>query len=833
MPDPSPRPHLLLGNTRTTEPFTSPSAGGGTRAPVPAQDRTQHAAALGAQFAQVAQAQDTLVAEQRQANVQAAIGVQVEFESMHGVELAAESLARDRSGIELMNVRAIGDQVLATVFVPDGKLTHFERLLADYVAERKDSRGHPRDNQRLIDAVRAVRVATFDSIWTDDPAVLPAEDEDAIWWEAWLPAGTHRLQAIDDFRRLAELAGLQTRERALHFPERSIVLLHGSRAQLLQSPLVLNAIAELRRAKDTADFFDAMAADEQQEWADELADRVVDAAQDGDCPYVTLMDTGVNNAHPLLASFVADADLHTLEPAWLVDDHNGHGTELAGLALLGDLTPALADDGDLLVGHRLESVKILEQPGGNQGESYGDLTSEAVARVEVTAIGRRRIFSMSVTATDGRDRGRPSSWSSAIDRLAADFDDEGAAPRLFLLSAGNTPDNHAWANYPASLATNSAHDPAQAWNAITVGAYSQLTNITEPDTDDFEPVAPVDGLSPFTTTSTTWPRDWPFKPDIVMEGGNAAIDSGGFACTMPSLSLLTTDHQPQVRSFTTSRATSAATALASKLAAEIWAAYPTLWPETVRGLLVHSARWTSRMLEDYLGPHKTRVSLTQLLRHCGYGVPDTGRALASASNSLTLLVQDHIQPYERTSKGIKTRDMHLHALPWPIEVLESLGETPVTLRVTLSYFIEPNPGERGLADKYAYQSHALRFAVRRPLENEAAFRARINARARDEEAGLPAQGAGDPQWFIGDRLRRRGSLLSDTWSGSAAELAQRGQIAIYPAMGWWRNRPALGRAERSARYALLVSIEAPGVEADLYAAVQLKVEAAQAIQIDV
>ena len=166
-------------------------------------------------------------------------------------------------------------------------------------------------------------------------------------------------------------------------------------------------------------------------------------------------------------------------------------------------------------------------------------------------------------------------------------------------------------------------------------------------------------------------------------------------------------------------------------------------------------------------------------------------------------------------------------------MLESLGETPVTLRVTLSYFIEPNPGERGLADKYAYQSHALRFAVRRPLENEAAFRARINARARDEEVGLPAQGPGDPQWFIGDRLRRRGSLLSDTWSGSAAELAQRGQIAIYPAMGWWRNRPALGRAERSARYALLVSIEAPGVEADLYAAVQLKVEAAQAIQIDV
>ncbi len=141
------------------------------------------------------------------------------------------------------------------------------------------------------------------------------------------------------------------------------------------------------------------------------------------------------------------------------------------------------------------------------------------------------------------------------------------------------------------------------------------------------------------------------------------------------------------------------------------------------------------MLEDYLGPQKTRVSLTQLLRHCGYGVPDVGRALASASNSLTLLVQDQLHPTNEPTRGIKTRDMHLHASPWPIEVLESLGETPVTLRVTLSYFIEPNPGERGVADKYAYQSHALRFAVRRPRRTrQRSGRASTPARATKRSA---------------------------------------------------------------------------------------------------
>ena len=107
---------------------------------VPPQNRQQHAAALRQQFAQVEAAQKALIVQQQQANVHTAIGVQVEFESMHGVNMATESLARDRSGITLMNVRKAGDQVFATVFVPGGKVIHFEKLLVDYVAERKNSR---------------------------------------------------------------------------------------------------------------------------------------------------------------------------------------------------------------------------------------------------------------------------------------------------------------------------------------------------------------------------------------------------------------------------------------------------------------------------------------------------------------------------------------------------------------------------------------------------------------------------------------------------------------------------------------------------------------------
>lgn len=829
------RPHLFPRYTRATEGYTAKKTAGGAKVAVPPQPRAQHAQALRTQFAQVEAAQLRRVAEQKAAEVQTAIGIQIEFESQQGVDLAAESLARDHQGIQLMNVRKHANQVLATVFVPQGKLTHFEKLIKAYVEHRTSATtGRALDNQPLIDAIRSVRVATFDSLWTDSAEALPTKETEAIWWEAWLPGGDDRQQVIADFRKVTEQGGLLVRERVLHFPERMVLQMHGSKVQLLQSALVLNMIAELRRAKTTAQFFTELRVPDEAEWGKDLQDRLV--PQHVGNSFVTLLDTGVNHGHPLLAPMVAGGDRHTVEPSWGLDDTNGHGTELAGLALFGDLTPALSDNALLSVPHRLESVKILQGPGDNDGQSYGAITAEAVARVEISAQDRRRVFAMAVSSTDGRDRGRPSSWSAEVDRLACDYEGLGETPRLFVLCAGNTQDPNAWSDYPASLSTNLVHDPGQAWNALTVGAYSEHTTISESFGHQYNPIAPVGGLSPYTTTSATWQTGWPFKPDIVMEGGNAAIDRTGFTSQMDSLSLLTTNSRPHERLFTVSWATSASTALAAGMAARIQAAYADLWPETVRALMVHSARWTQSMLDVYVpnGVRNRTTNMRQLLRHCGYGVPSLERALYSAGNSLTLIVQDQLQPYQKVGSTIRTRDMHLHDLPWPTDLLQELGEAQVTLRVTLSYFIEPNPGQRGGIDKYAYQSHALRFAVRRPLENEAAFRRRINAQAEAEEQGLPVSASGsDTGWTIGERTRSRGSLVSDSWSGTAAALANRGQLAVFPTMGWWRNRPSHGRFDRVAKYSLVVSIEAPEIQQDLYSIVAQQIEAPIANEIPI
>lgn len=115
---------------------------------------------------------------------------------------------------------------------------------------------------------------------------------------------------------------------------------------------------------------------------------------------------------------------------------------------------------------------------------------------------------------------------------------------------------------------------------------------------------------------------------------------------MDALSLLTTYHKPQDRAFTASAMTSVATAISARDAAILHNCYSDLWPESVRALFVHSASWTPAMQAPFL-PLNSRERKERLLRYCGYGMPDFQRASWSASNELTLIAQDDLQPFEK------------------------------------------------------------------------------------------------------------------------------------------------------------------------------------------
>ena len=171
----------------------------------------------------------------------------------------------------------------------------------------------------------------------------------------------------------------------------------------------------------------------------------------------------------------------------------------------------------------------------------------------------------------------------------------------------------------------------------------------------------------------------------------------------------------------------------------------------------------------------------------------------------------------------KMNEMHLHELPWPKNVLEQLGQTPVRLRVTLSYFIEPNPGRRGWKKRHRYASHGLRFDLKAPTESKDEFRKRLNKQALDEGEDKPNASGSSTEWFVGESARSKGSIHSDIWEGTAADLAERGAVGIYPVSGWWKDQPNRDRSQVGARYALIVSIETEVEGVDIWTPVAQEV----------
>lgn len=635
------------------------------------------------------------------------------------------------------------------------------------------------------------------------------------WWEVWLHIGTR-----STFDAAVQHLGLTARNHTLTFPDREITLLCASAETLGHIIANTNCIAELRLARDTPATFMSMDGAEQREWSQELADRIT--APPTDAPAVCLLDSGTTFRHPLIQIALNPTDQQAYDGRSSPEDGNGHGTQLSGIALHGDLMPLVLGNAPVELRHRLESVKILPNHVAEQPDLYGAITEQAIYRAEITAPHRRRAVCLAITNPGNYWNGKPSSWSAALDKLAFGEQD---IQRLVLVAAGNIRIADAPirpAEYPDRNDTSPIESPAQAWNALTIGAYTEQTNISDQTLRGWTAFAPPNDLAPTSRTSVAWHHDWPLKPDLVMEGGNFGVDPAtGAADFIDDLGLLTTYHRPEERAFTVTGETSAATALAARMAAQILAEHPQFWPETVRALMVHSAEWTQSMKA-----RQPDIDNKTLLRRYGFGVPSLNRALHSAEHDVTIVIENTIQPFTGKGSDIKTHYCVLHQLPWPKEILENLQAADVEMRVTLSYFIEPAPGERGETKRHSYASHGLRFDVRRRGETNDAFIRRFNAQAGDR----PGYSSPDQGWMLGPRLRHRGSLHADIWKGSAADLAARGAIAVFPVDGWWRKNPAQERGNSKTRYSLIVSLRsAEGV--NLYSAIQTSIKPEIAIEI--
>jgi hypothetical protein len=710
----------------------------------------------------------------------------------------------------------------AQVWVSDRYRRQFLKLFEDYV-EKTTPEGQPK-NRELVANIGRIRAAVLGDLWQSQGAPPTGRR----WWEIWLRPDVGAIELLRDYAGRGELS---VARHALSLPDRKVAWVRATWSELEPLPFTSVPVAEIREP-EFVDTIEDLSPTDQDELAEDLVERI-EPAGSGTVPHVCHLDSGVRASHVLLAGSLAADDLHTLFPPSTFDARN-HGTLMAGLALYGELDELLLGAGRVRLRHRLESVKILPDEGQPLTDplAYGVATAHAVSLPE-SVEARPRVFCMPVT--DEPDLpGQPSLWSASVDALAvgagvAQADDgitvlggpDPEAARLFVISAGNVDPSDYQPDYRAACDASAIQDPAHSWNALSVGAHTELVGVpSDPDFEGWDALSRAGDISAHSRTSVMFERPWPLKPDICMEGGNILTDGTDFANDHPVVSLRTTDARSDT-AIGSANATSAATAQAARLAALAQATYPDYWPETVKGLIVHAAEWTPVMRGeiDAVPGKRERV---ELLRRYGWGVPSAPAVLASSRQAVTMVAQDTFAPFE--GPDFAARRFRLHSLPWPAEQLEEIGDADVTLKVTLSYFVEPTASRRGWRRRYSYASHGLRFELQGPNEPLDDFLRRINRDAAAEEGAGTRSSSGSDRWLIGPNQRNVGALHQDIWEGPGAELALMGTLAVHPVGGWWKNRRSAERVDQPVRYALLVSLKTAEQGVDLYAPIAVQLE---------
>lgn len=718
------------------------------------------------------------------------------------------------SGVELLSIRAahdirLGEVLVANVFVSHGKLKYFISKLEAYAIEEK--------NIPFADQIERISEATVKALWTSK-APLP-EVGKTVWWEVWLRRGKNEQTRSENFQSVlseSKRLHLDVQTSTLELPEHTVILLEAEISQLSSAFGILNCVAELREPKL------ATLSAPQPFFAPGTVSPLPAIPPVSEAPAVCIFDTGINNGHPYLEVVCPANHATSWNPTWSSSDDVGHGTAMAGLAAFGDLRLLQTGNEPFQATHWIESVKMLDPNEQHKPKTYGAVTIECAGRIESLQPDRSsRVFSMSVSATDALDYpdlapdGLPTSWSASIDMLVSASGFVAGPSRNFVVSCGNVDpdacDGYAPGTYPGINHRSSVEDPAHAWNAISVGA---ITHFCDESRDC---IAKAGTLSPYSTTSLPWidygTKDSPLKPEVVFEGGNL-LSQHDPSYPKANLNPFTLNHDYSVNGlFSNSWATSAATAGISHLLAQLHAVLPEATPETIRGLLVHSARWTPAMINGADMTKKGEVE--RLVRIYGYGEPSVSRLLDNTENRATFYFEEELQPFDKIGNDLGTKEMLYFPLPIPKEKLQGLGGAKLRMTVTLSYFISPNPGRRGLAtSKFRYANCGLRFDLKTATESPDTFVANRSKRIQErlKLASKGDRGGSNEGWIIGVDNQTRGSLHQDQWEGTASALAARDGIVVYPVNGWWKLRPHLKQWDQKQRFSLIVSIESDDPE---------------------
>lgn len=529
-----------------------------------------------------------------------------------------------------------------------------------------------------------------------------------------------------------------------------------------------------------------------------------------DAPAVCVIDSGIQEAHPLLRAAVVGAESRCFLPGVSPTDtadycpQVGHGTGVAGSVLYPRDLPAAGARVELPCW--IHNARVLD----NQCKLPKKLMpalylSRVVAHYAAPDRPHRaRIFNHSVGSSLPFYKTHMSTWAAAIDKLSHEND------ILLIQSAGNLPvpyvENRLTAGvpYPDYLLEDSSRirNPAQSLAALTVGsvAHTRWQNGYRTSISDAE------RPSAFTPAGEgIWGS---IKPDVVEYGGDYVADDAN----PPRVACASAVSQPMVCSTmhgspATAReavGTSFSAPKVSHIAARLAAALPDEPCQLYRALIANAARWP-RWTED-------AVDKRAVLRQLGYGIPDLTRATTNDDYRVTLISSGR--------RPIAAREAHVYHIPVPAELRSPESDYTIRIDVTLAYTALPRRTRKHTRN---YLAVHLDWDVSKSGESVDSFRNRIF------HDGDHADVDGDAifNWMLRENVdhgviegvsRQKSTLQKDWCYVRSHDLPPDFCIAVVGHPGWDPSPVS------TANYSLAVSFEAVNQDVPVYVPISQAIE---------
>lgn len=367
---------------------------------------------------------------------------------------------------------------------------------------------------------------------------------------------------------------------------------------------------------------------------------------------VGIIDTGVEKIRPLQSVILSESIDHTENGAFW--DEVGHGTMVAGLTVLGDEFYNIIKN-TYTAKAKIFVIKALQQ--GNDPLDIPRLLKDIKFAKEEYGI---RIFNMSLVIPNAKKYNESfSSFAFELDKIAYEED------ILLFISVGNfnsdslksliEDEPHPDHEYPdffykpdATTIVHACEDtniciPSESLNNISIGALAG--NFEENDNSDVTPneIYPAyytrkfhyDYSQTINTQAIKQRNKHLNKPDFVFYGGDLFDEKSGLEILRSPL--VTND-----KFYGRSSGTSLAAPLITSYAAEILNEYPNLKTQTVKALLINSAKYPNK---NSL-PHFKDKSESLLKSLIGFGIPRKEGLLMNETNSITFIVENSIKVNE-------------------------------------------------------------------------------------------------------------------------------------------------------------------------------------------